>query len=126
MSKTTLVDAVSQSKIWKPVAIVGGILGAVAIVIAVKDYMEAQKIAKQKEEVKAGLETVKEVLVEETETAEAFSGCGGCSSAAGEITKIRPMKENYSAQLFAGANGRGTAQLINPKDVVTPQIYSGQ
>lgn len=125
MSKKTIVDTVSQSKIWKPVAIIGGILGTVAIVIAVKDYMEAQKIAKQKEEVKQGLETVKEVLIEET--AEAFSGCGGCSSVAGDKTKIRPMKENYSAQVFAGANGEkksDEAQIINPVDVITPKVYS--
>ena len=124
MSKKTIVDTVSQSKIWKPVAIIGGILGTVAIVIAIKDYMEAQQIAKQKEEVKQGLETVKEVLV--SETTESFSGCGGCSSAAGGNTKDYPMKENYAGRVYSDANGANRAdkaQIINPSEVITPQIY---
>ena len=119
------VETISKLKIWQPIAIVSGIFAAVTIAFAAKEVYQAYHTSKKKDEVKKGLEDVKETIV--AETTEAFSGCGGCSGAAGGNTKTYPMKEGFSsanAQLikpvnvYSGASG----QLINPNSLV-PQVY---
>ena len=116
------VDTISKSKIWMPVAYVGGIIAVAALAWTAVEVNKTMKTAKNKEDVKKGLEEVKEVLVSEN-----FSGCRGCSGVAGDGGRQFPMKESlkYNAEVFPQGIDQNDiySGMISPKDTL-PRVYS--
>lgn len=127
------VDKVSNLKMWEPIAYMGGIIAVAALAWTAFEINKAYQVSKKKDEVKKGLEEVKEVIIAETN--QDFSGCGGCSGAAGENITIHPKKDgvakNYDFvtspisdpfinkdSIFSGVDGN----FIRPNSVIMPTI----
>lgn len=86
MSKDIITN-IASNKIWSYVAIGAGIVAVFGVFVASKEVYDAKKIAKLKTDTIAELEVVKSEAIA-TDDAESFSGCGGCSGAAGRINPV--------------------------------------
>jgi len=100
MSKKNIIDTVEGSKVWGYIAMGAAILAGAAIVITVKESMDAKKAAKNLAVAKEELESVKEAVkngeeVEEV-SEESFSGIDQSRySERSFVSAYRPLRQTY-------------------------------
>jgi len=104
MAKKNVIDKVEGAKVWGYIAMGAAILAGAAIVITVKESMDAKKAAKNLALAQAELESVKNGETPQEEIAENFSGCSGCSSNVVGRSYPLPMtaKTNYKTYMASG------------------------